>query len=169
MTGAVIWIDGLPSSGKSTLAQRAVRRLAAAGARPLLLDGDAVRAAIEPAPGYDVAARDAFYRTLARLAGLVARQGFLAVVAATAPRRAHRAFARGVAPRLVEVFVDVPLEECMRRDAKGLYARARAGDVATLPGAGEPYEAPEAPDIVARGGEDEEALERLAALVGPRT
>jgi len=165
VNGCVVWITGLPSSGKSTLAARLARRLADSGTPPLVLDGDAVRTALDPAPGYDAPGRDAFYRTLARLAGLAARQGIVVIVAATAPRRSHRACARAAAPRLLEVFVDVPVEECARRDAKGLYARARAGELATLPGAGEPYEVPEAPDVVARGGEDEDALERLTVLL----
>lgn len=167
MSGAVIWVTGLPSSGKSTFASRAGRGLSAAGRSVLLLDGDEVRAALEPAPGYDPASRDAFYRTLARLAALAARQGMVVLVAATAPRRAHRSFAREIAPRFVEVFLDVPVAECARRDAKGLYARARAGELPNLPGAGEPYEAPQAPDLVAHGGDDPRAvaglLERVAA------
>ncbi len=161
MTGAVVWVTGLPSSGKSTFASRAVARLRDAGRQALLLDGDEVRRAIEPAPGYDAAGRDAFYRTLARLAALAATQGVVAVVAATAHRRSHRDFARALAPRLVEVFLDVPLSECARRDAKGLYARASSGSLDALPGVGEPYEVPAAPDLVARGGEDPEALAAL--------
>ncbi len=160
MKGAVVWLVGLPSSGKSTLGRRLVGRLRREGVGALLLDGDEVRASLEPRPGYEPEARDAFYRTLARLAAVAAAQGLVAVVAATAPLRAHREFARSVAPRLLEVFVDVPLEECRRRDAKGLYARARAGEIASLPGAGAAFEPPAAPDVVARGGEDDEALEQ---------
>ena len=170
MTGAVVWVTGLPSSGKSTFAERAVAGLRTAGTPALLLDGDEVRAALEPAPGYDAAGRDAFYRTLARLAALAAGQGLVAVVAATAHKRSHREFARALAPRLLEVFLDVPLAECARRDPKGLYARAAAGSLAALPGVGEPYEAPGAPDVVARGGRDEDALaallERLSSHKG---
>jgi adenylylsulfate kinase len=169
VSGTVVWVTGLPSSGKSTFASRAARRLAASGRSVLFLDGDEVRAALEPAPGYDRDGRDAFYRTLARLAGLAARQGMVAVVAATAPRRSHRSFAREVAPHLLEVFIDVPAAECARRDTKGLYARARAGEVESLPGVGEPYEPPISPDIVARGGEDEVALARLLECIPPQT
>jgi len=162
VSGTVVWITGLPSSGKSTFASRAARELSARGRPVLKLDGDEVREALEPAPGYDPAGRDAFYRSLARLAGMAARQGLLVLVAATAPRGSQRAYAREVAPRFLEVFVDVPEQECARRDSKGLYARARAGEVTTLPGVGEPYEAPRAPDVVARGGLD---LAALAALL----
>lgn len=165
MSGVVVWITGLPASGKSTFASHAARRLASSGRPVLLLDGDEVRAALDPAPGYDAGGRDAFYRTLARLAGLAARQGMVVLVAATANRRSHRAYAREVAPHLIEVFVDVPVAECMRRDQKGLYARAGGGGLETLPGVGEPYEPPVAPDLVARGGEDAAALSKLVELI----
>jgi adenylylsulfate kinase len=166
LTGAVVWLTGLPSSGKSTLARRLRARLAAAGRPAVLLDGDEVRAALVPAPGYDDAGRDAFYETLARLAALLARQGQVALVAATAHRRAFRERARALAPRFVEVFVDVPEETCAARDPKGLWARARAGAAPDLPGAGPPYERPESPEVVASGGEDERALEAILARLG---
>ena len=166
MSGRVVWIDGLPSSGKSTLARHLVRRLGREGRASLLLDGDDVRAALVPPPGYDPAGRDAFYETLAGLAALAAAQGLVAVVAATSSRRAHRESARRRWPALLEVFVDVPVEACARRDAKGLYARAARGEIAALPGAGEPFERPEAPDVRARGGEDVEAVEEIARRLG---
>jgi adenylylsulfate kinase len=167
VSGGVVWVDGLPSSGKSTLAARLVARLRELGRPALLLDGDDVRRALDPPPGFDDQGRRAFYGTLARLAALAAGQGLVAVVAATSSRRAHRDEARRLWPGLLEVFVDVPPEECERRDAKGLYARARRGEVSALPGVGEPFERPEAPEVRARGGEDEAAvravLERLRA------
>jgi adenylylsulfate kinase len=161
MTGAVVWMTGLPSSGKSTLAALLRDRLVAEGRPAALLDGDAVREALVPRPGYSLAERDAFYATLARLAALLARQGLLVAVAATAHRRAHRAEARALAPRFVEVFLDVPAEECRRRDAKGLYAQAAAGGAPDLPGAGVGYEPPEVPEVVAHGGKDEAALREI--------
>lgn len=167
--GTVIWITGLPASGKSTLAARLRERLEALGRMAVVLDGDAVREALVPRPGYSAEERDAFYQTLASLAGLLARQGLSVLVAATAPRRAHRAAARALAPRFVEVFVDVPAEECARRDPKGLWARARAGEAPTLPGAGAPYEPPEAPEVRAAGGEDAAAVEAvLRSLAGQK-
>jgi adenylylsulfate kinase len=162
-SGAVVLVTGLPSSGKSTLARRLVSRLREAGRAAIVLDGDEVRAALVPAPGYAPAE---FYATLAHLAALLARQGLVVAVAATASRRAHRAGARALAPRFVEVLVDVPAEECARRDAKGLWARARAGEVADLPGAGAPYERSERPDVVAGGGEDASAVEAIVRLLG---
>lgn len=156
--GVVVWFTGLPASGKSTLARLVRDRLdALAAGTCCLLDGDEVRASLVPAPGYDPPARDAFYATLARLAALLARQGFVVLVPATANRRAYRDEARARAPRFVEVFVDVPESERVRRDPKGLYAQAAQGGAPDLPGVGAGYEAPVTPDVVAGGGDDEAA------------
>jgi adenylylsulfate kinase len=161
-----VWLTGLPSSGKSTLAHEVARRLRARGhAAVLVLDGDDVRAALRPAPGYDEAARDAFYETLAHLAALGASQGLVVLVPATANRRAFRARARALAPgRFVEVFVDTDLATCRARDAKGLYARAAHEGGGTLPGAGAGYEPPAAPEIVVRP-DDVDVAERIAAAI----
>lgn len=166
MKGAVVWVTGLPSAGKSKLAGRIVSRLRAAGVAAAVLDGDQVRAALDPRPGYDAEGRSRFYGTLAHLAALLARQGLVAVVAATSHRRAFRERARALAPRFVEVFVDVPLEVCAGRDSKGLYAAARRGSVAELPGVGSGYERPVSPDVVAGGGEDLEAPAAVARVLG---
>jgi len=163
--GAIVWITGLPASGKSTLAER-VRARRAAGARPcVVLDGDAVRAALVPPPGYDDAARDAFYETLGRLALLLAAQGHDVIVAATAHRRAYRDRVRAATARFVEVLVHASAADRAARDHKGLYAAARAGAAPNLPGAGAPYEAPVRPDVEADGGHDAAALERICALL----
>lgn len=164
--GAVAWVTGLPASGKSTLGRALVERLRAAGRPAVLLDGDAVRAALSPPPGYDPPARAAFYETLGDLALLLAGEGLVAVVAATAGRRAFRDRVRARAPRFVEIWIDAPAEACAARDPKGLWARARAGGAPELPGAGAPYEPPAAPEVVARGGgRDPAALDAAAALL----
>lgn len=166
MTGAVAWITGLPASGKSTFARALRDRIAAGGRGGVLLDGDAVRAALVPPPGYDPAGRAAFYETLGNLALALAAQGLVVLVAATGHRRAFRDRVRERAPRFVEVFVDVPPEVCAARDPKGLWASARQGAAPELPGgAAVAYERPLAPEIVARGGEDGEALDRAASLL----
>ncbi|HEX9051771.1 MAG TPA: adenylyl-sulfate kinase [Anaeromyxobacter sp.] len=173
MTGAVVWATGLPASGKSTFARRLRERLRARGVAAAVLDGDAVRAALVPAPGYDPEGRAAFYETLGNLALALAAEGLVAIVAATAHRRAFRDRVRarlaagaeaGEGPRFVEVLVDVPPEVCAARDPKGLWARARAGEAPELPGGAVGYERPLAPEVVARGGEDEAAIEAAAAL-----
>lgn len=160
MTGVVVWLVGLPSSGKSTLA----RAIAARSPAPtVVLDGDEIRDAIRPRHGYDEASRDAFYETLARLAALVARQGALVIVPATAHRALFRERARALAPAFVEVLLDTPREECATRDSKGLYAAA--DDASTLPGTGVPFERPEHPEIVVRPGDPDpvDAILTLAA------
>ncbi len=155
MTGVVVWFTGPPSSGKSTLAVRVAAELD----RPVLLDGDEVREALRPPLGFTEEERDAFYETLARLAALLAQQGFVVLVAATAHRRFFRQRARALAPRFVEVFVATPLEECMRRDAKGLYARSTT----ELPGGDVTYERPVAPEVVV---EPEDGLEAVLTALG---
>lgn len=164
MKGAVVWITGLPSSGKSALAERAWRRLSHEQRPSILLDGDAVRAAMRPPPGYDEEARAHFYETLSNLAALLAHQGHVVIVPATAHLRVFREKARAVAPRFFEVYVCAPAERCAERDAKGLYAAAREGKVSGLPGFDVPYEPPEAPDVVALGGYDEEAVGKILRL-----
>jgi adenylylsulfate kinase len=162
--GLVVWLTGLPSSGKSTLAVRTCEKLRATGSATLLLDSDDVRAALRPEPGCDEAGRDAFYETLARLAALAAAQGFIVFVAATAHRRAFRDRARSLSPVFLEVFVDTSIEECMRRDSKGLYERARTEGQGALPGVFVPYEAPTAAELVFRA-EDHDACEKLTAFI----
>jgi adenylylsulfate kinase len=165
MSGVVVWLTGRPASGKSTLAARAAAMLRERHLPTAVLDGDAVRSAMMPQVGYDEAAREAFYAALGRLAALLAQQGLCVLVPATAHLRRFRDAARAIAPRFVEVYVDVSVEECAGRDAKALYAAARSGNAPSLPGVGAPYEPPPAPDVLARGGADAAAAERIVALV----
>jgi adenylylsulfate kinase len=161
--GTVAWITGLPSAGKTTFAERAFAALRARGAATCLLDGDAVRSCLVPKVGFSAADRDHFYATLANLAALMADEGLVVLVAATAHRREFRERARARAPAFVEVWVDTPLEECALRDAKGLYAAARTGVAHDVPGANEAYEPPDHAEVVAHGGLDDDAVERLVA------
>jgi len=168
--GAVVWLTGLPASGKTTLATRIRERMVALGAVAVVLDSDALRPILAPELGYRPAERDEFYRRLAGLAALMAEQGCVAVVAATAPTVAQRARARSMAPRFIEVYLEVSAEECAARDPKGLYARARGGEAPDLPGGGAPYEPPEVAEVVARGGRDEGAADQVVArLLGSRS
>ena len=167
MSGVVVWLTGLPSSGKSTFARAAAERLRATGIAVAVLDGDDVRAVLRPVPGYDDAARAEFYASLSGLAALLAQQGLVVLVPATANRAVFRDHARLLAPRFVEVFVATPIEVCVRRDAKGLYARSAEGDIGAMPGAGATYEPPLHPDLVLDGGEADlaklvEACQRAA-------
>jgi adenylylsulfate kinase len=144
-----------------------VDRLHDDGCCAVLLDGDEVRQALDM-HDYDPASRTAFYSSLAKLAAMIARQGTIAVVAATAPSQTHRSLARELAPRFVEVHVDTPLAECARRDTKGLYAGARRRALADVPGAGTVYEPPMHPDVVAHGGHDESAVAAIVQFIEPR-
>jgi adenylylsulfate kinase len=159
--GGVVWFTGLPVSGKSTLARRLRERMHGA---PVLLDSDELRDVLG-ATSYARSDRDRFYAALGRLAALLAQQGHVVLVAATAARRSYRDAARELAPRFVEVWVQTPLAACEQRDVKGLYAHARAGDAPDLPGVGVPYEAPESPDVTANGGFDALALARLECVL----
>ena len=161
----VVWITGLPSSGKSTIAERLREQLVADKRSAVVLDSDDVRRALGWGE-YSAAARDDFYRALAELAALIARQGPCAIVAATAPARAHREFARSLSSNFIEVFVDTPLAECMRRDVKGLYAAAQRDEMSTLPGSGIAYQRPRSPDVIAHGGLDEVAVAAIAKRIG---
>jgi adenylylsulfate kinase len=166
--GAIAWFTGLPSSGKTTLARRVQARLAAAGRTAVVLDSDALHDVLG-SHAYEPADRDAFYRALAALAGLLARQGLVVLVAATAPQREHRDRARAeLGARFVEVWVDTPLADCEARDPKGLYARARRGEAPELPGVGVPYEPPEAPEVTAHGGLDDARAAAVAAAIERR-
>lgn len=160
--GAVVWLTGLPGSGKTTLAGAIRERLAT---RVCVLDGDEVRDALVPRPGHDAPARDDFYASLANLAALIARQGLVVLVPATANLARYRERARAAAPAFVEVHVATPASECAARDPKGLWARARAGELVDLPGAGAVFEAPANPDVVASGGLDSNAVDAVVAAV----
>lgn len=164
-TPAVVWFTGLPASGKSTLAERVRKHLADDDGRAVvLLDSDAVRDALGRT-AYDPASRDAFYATLGRLAALLANQGLIVLVAATAPLRAQRDAARAIAPRFIEVWLDTPLADCEARDPKGLYAQAHGDPANQLPGLGVAYEPPVAPDVIADGGDDDVAIMAIECLL----
>lgn len=167
--GVVIWLTGRPAAGKSTLAGAVRARLAELGRTACVLDGDPVREALVPASGYDEHGRRAFYTTLGRLAAYLAGQGLIVLVPATAHLRRFRDDARAIAPAFLEVYVNAPGDVCAQRDVKGLYVRARAGELADLPGVNAVYEEPIAPDVVAVGGHDRAAVERIVSAVLARS
>ncbi len=167
MTGVIIWFTGLPSAGKTTLAGALRSRLSGQGVANCLLDGDVMRSVLTPTLGYSEQDRSQFYTSLARLAAELARQGLVVLVPATAHLREYRRYARQLAPRFVEVWVATPLETCRQRDSKGLYASAAEGP-GHLPGIDVAYEEPEGAEVLAAGGDDTGALDRLVALVNGR-
>ncbi|MEV6655592.1 adenylyl-sulfate kinase [Nocardia fluminea] len=150
--GATVWLTGLSGSGKSTLAVELERQLVAAGRPAYLLDGDNLRHGLNAGLGFSPADRDENVRRVAEVAALFADSGAVAIVSVISPFAAQRAAARtDHADRELpfhEVFVDTPLEVCERRDSKGLYAKARAGELPGFTGIGSPYERPEHADLV---------------------
>src|SRR5919198_6448241 len=170
--GATVWFTGLPSSGKSTVAAAVEARLLAAGRAAYVLDGDNLRHGLNGDLGFSVSDRAENVRRTAEVAALLADAGVVALASLVSPRRADRAAARDVHERaglpFLEVWVSTPLEECERRDTKGLYARARAGEIPDFTGIGQPYEEPESPDVEIALGEplDEAAARVLSALRG---
>jgi 3'(2'), 5'-bisphosphate nucleotidase len=143
---AVVWFTGLPGAGKSTIARLVRERLVRLGAPVELLDGDEIRA-IFPNTGFSREERDAHIRRVGDAASRLERHGVTSVVSLVSPYRQSRDFVRGLCQRFVEVHVSTPLEECERRDPKGLYGRARAGQVGQFTGVADPYEAPAAPEL----------------------
>lgn len=146
MAGCVIWLTGLSGSGKSTIATALVARLAAAGRPVESLDGDAVREAF-PATGFGREDREQHVRRVGFLASRLAAHGVDVVAALISPYAESRAWVRARCERFVEVHVATPLAECERRDVKGLYARARRGEIERFTGIDDPYEAPTRPEL----------------------
>lgn len=145
--GFALWLTGLPSSGKSTLARALAGRLRAAGVVVQVLDSDELRKVLTPEPTYTTEERDWFYATLLFIAGLLVENGVNVILAATASRRRYRERARSRLPQFAEIFVYCPVAVCRERDPKGLWAQATQGEIDNLPGAGASYEPPLAPEI----------------------
>src|ERR687886_165132 len=155
--GATVWMTGLPGSGKSTIASGVEAALLAAGRSAYILDGDNLRHGLNGDLGFSAADRAENVRRTAEVSALLADAGVVVLVALVSPYRADRDAARAVhAARglpFVEVHVATPLEECERRDPKGLYARARAGELVGLTGVDDPYEPPVSAEVVVGLGE----------------
>ncbi|GMA35173.1 adenylyl-sulfate kinase [Demequina litorisediminis] len=165
--GVVVLFTGLSGSGKSTIARQVTRRLRAEGSqRVTLLDGDEVRAMLSSGLGFSREDRELNVRRIGWVASLVASHGGMAVCAPIAPYASMRAEMRAMAERagrFVLVHVATPLEECEARDRKGLYAKARAGEIKEFTGISDPYETPEDADVVV--GAHGETVEECAAVV----
>lgn len=150
-SGFAVWITGLPSSGKSSITRELMKLLEARGVAALVLESDEMRKILTPEPTYGPEERDRFYRALALFGELVTRKGIHAVIDATANKRAYRERARTLIPKFVEVYVECPLEVCMQRDPKGIYAQAALQKASTVPGLQSVYEPPLHPDVTLDG------------------
>jgi adenylylsulfate kinase len=146
--GFCIWLTGLPSAGKTTIARELLGPLRATGWFAELLDGDEVRKGLSSDLGFDRRSREAHAGRVSFVAKVLARNGAIPIVALISPYRSSRARARDEIGRFVEVYVNTPIAVCEQRDVKGLYKKARAGEIKEMTGVDDPYEVPEHPDIV---------------------
>jgi bifunctional enzyme CysN/CysC len=170
--GATIWFTGFSGSGKSTIASAVEAALVERGRPAYLLDGDNVRHGLNADLGFSADDRAENVRRIAHVAQLLADAGVVALVPVISPYRAGRQFARDIhaAAELpfIEVWVSTPIEECERRDPKGLYVKARAGELRGFTGIDDAYEPPESPELVLPSHElaVDESVSRVLATLG---
>lgn len=147
--GLTIWMTGLSGAGKSTIAAAFAADLHKAGHRICVFDGDSLRKGLNGNLGFSIADRKENVRRTAEVAKLMNEAGMDVIAALISPIADDRAMAKKIVgpDRFVEVYVNAPLAACERRDAKGLYARARRGEIPDFTGISSPYEAPQAPDL----------------------
>ncbi len=171
LTGATIWFTGLSGSGKSTVAAAVERLLVTGGQVASMLDGDNVRHGLNGDLGFSDDDRAENVRRVGEVARLLSDAGLVAVAPLISPfadgRAAARAAHEAIGLRFVEVFVDTPIEECERRDPKGLYAKARRGELTGFTGIDSPYERPEAPDLrlTPADGDPQAQADKVLALL----
>lgn len=163
----VVWLTGLPASGKSTLANALSAALQADGTAAEVIDGDDVRETISRDLGFSKADREEQARRVAALADRIAGQGTVAIVALVSPYRAARAAARASLPAFIEVYVECALPELLARDPKGHYREALAGRRPHFTGVDDPYEPPDAPDVHVRTDREtvDECVRRIERAV----
>ncbi len=145
--GATIWLTGLSGAGKSTVANLLAKRLRAAGGKVEILDGDVVRTNLSKGLGFSKEDRDTNIRRIGFVCGLLSRNGVIAIAAAISPYSRVRNEVRATTANFVEVFTDCPLETLVKRDVKGLYKKALAGEIKNFTGVSDPYEVPENPEV----------------------
>ncbi|MGI8914484.1 MAG: adenylyl-sulfate kinase [Chloroflexota bacterium] len=146
--GFTVWLTGLSGAGKSTIAAELERRLRERAVGVEVLDGDVVRTHLSKGLGFSKEDRDTNIRRIAFVAHLLTRHGVAVISAAISPYRAVRAEAREMIGNFVEVYVKCPLDELVRRDVKGLYAKALRGEIGNFTGVSDPYEEPLAAEVV---------------------
>lgn len=155
--GAIIWFTGLSGAGKSTLAHAVEEELYQRGCRTFVLDGDNVRHGLCGDLGFSAKDRVENIRRIGEMAKLFMEAGVIVLTAFISPFRADRERVRGMVEHgdFIEIYCDSPLEVCEQRDVKGMYKKARAGQIAEFTGISSPYEAPENPELTVKTGEEE--------------
>ena len=142
----VVWFTGLPCSGKSTLADMTYKFIKEKGYKVERLDGDSVRA-IFPLTGFDKEARETHIKRIGFLSSMLEKNGVIVTASFVSPYKESREFVRGQCRNFIEVYVDTTPEECEKRDVKGMYKKARTGEIANFTGVSDPYEVPQDPEI----------------------
>ena len=145
--GVVVWFTGLPCSGKTTIAKEVKKILEEKGIDVELLDGDTVRDYIKN-KDFSKEGRNKHLRYIALMAKLLAQRGVVVLCSFVSPYRENRDFARSICNNFIEVYVNTPLEICIKRDVKGMYKKALAGEIKGFTGVDDPYEEPENPELV---------------------
>jgi adenylyl-sulfate kinase len=165
--GFTVWLTGLSGAGKSTIAERLAPELSARGCSVEVLDGDEVRTHLSKGLGFSRQDRDTNIARISFVASLLVRHGAAVITAAISPYAQARSEARERigAARFVEVFVRCSLDELVRRDVKGLYKKALAGELDHFTGVSDPYEAPDKPDVVV-DSEKETVEESVSTILG---
>jgi len=165
-----VWITGLPASGKSTVTAALAQELARLNVHFAVLESDALRKLLPTASTYDERDREYFYGSLAFIGQVLTEHGISVIFDATANKRSYRDYARQRIQHLLEVFVDCPLDVCVKRDPKGIYRMAREGKASHVPGVQAAYDRPEKPEIVIRGDHDnpEDAARRIVDFLATK-
>jgi adenylylsulfate kinase len=145
--GFVLWFTGLPGAGKTTIAKIIEPKLKAMGARVQILDGDEIRGWLSPLEGYSREDRERHLKRVAHIAELLSRNDVVVICSLVSPYRSSRDYARKVIPNFVEAFVRVTLNTAMERDPKGLYKKAKEGQIKNMTGLQDAYEEPPSPEM----------------------
>ena len=163
--GVTVWFTGLSGSGKSTIAKALIEKLRAQEAKVEIMDGDIIRQNLTKGLGFSKEDRDENIRRIGFVSHLLTRNGVIVLVSAISPYRAVRDEVRERIGSFLEVYVNAPLEVCEDRDVKGLYERARAGEIKGFTGIDDPYEEPINPELECRTDKEslEESVEKVIA------
>ena len=165
--GLTVWVTGLSGAGKTTMSEALAKELEIRGLKVELLDGDVIRTNLSKGLGFSKADRDTNIRRVGFVAHLLTRNEVICIASVISPYREIREEIRGRIGSFLEVYVKCPLEVCEERDVKGLYAKARAGEIRGFTGIDDPYEEPENPDLVCHTSREsiDESAAKVVAMI----